>query len=192
MRVGIDLDGVCFDFRASLLRYMEAVGLDKEVDLNIPYRHWNFFEDWGWDVAKFVQVCNDGADAGFIFSGGYNDNAPESIRRIKNAGNSVHIITDRKFGRTPAVSEALTRKWLWEHNIPYDTLTFSADKTCIPTDVFIEDKLQNYDALWAAGTYCYLVDRPWNQDETTWRRRVKSIDEFAALIEQFQYSGRSI
>jgi hypothetical protein len=41
--------------------------------------------------------------------------------------------------------------------------------------VFIEDKLENYTALWANGTPCHLVARPWNRGTSA--TRVGSIFE---------------
>jgi len=192
LRVGVDLDGVCFDFSESLLAYMKYIGLDQKYDLEMEHTHWHFYRDWGMTDEEFVRLCNDGADAGWLFSGGYRDNAPEALRKIKRLGHSIHIITDRGFGSSPEVSQTITRGWLDRWDIPYDTLTFSRDKTSVPTDVFVEDKLENYDALWAAGTYCYLVDRPWNQDDSRLRKRIRSIEEYATLIENNQYLARTI
>jgi hypothetical protein len=183
LKVGIDLDGVCFDFAASLRRYL--VASKKDADLTIqpgePSR-WEFYLDWGLEEWEFIDVCNDGVDAGYIFSGGYIDMAPSAINFIRSLGHSIHIVTDRQFGQYPETSHKATKNWLWEHDIEYDTLTFSADKTCVKTDMFIDDKLSNYDALVAAGVDCYLVDRPWNQDPGDDRKRLKSIQEYATII----------
>ncbi|QNN99186.1 5' nucleotidase [Streptomyces phage Faust] len=184
MRVGIDLDGVCYDFAESFVKYMS--GIDHSYDIP-PYEKevdkWHFYRDWGMTDEDFVKYCHYGADDMVIFrQGGQRDNAAEAIDFMRAFGNTIHIVTDRSFGTTPESSEDNTKWWLFSHGISYDTLTFSADKTCVPTDVFIEDKLENYDALVAAGVDCYLVDRPWNQDDSTYRKRVRSIQQFATLV----------
>lgn len=134
------------------------------------------------DLDEFKQICNDGADAGFIFSGPARPNAAWSIQAIKQAGHEVIIITDRQFGYSPAVSHNATLNWLAEHDIPYDDIYFSADKTCVKTDIFIEDKLQNYDALVEVGTPCVLINRPWNLEDD-YRFRVNDISEYPAIVE---------
>lgn len=186
MRVGIDLDGVCYNFAESFINYMNGIDhpysipqYDGEVD------KWYFYRDWGMPDNEFVQHCHNGADDMVIFrQGGQRDNASEAIDFMRSFGNTIHIVTDRSFGTTPESSESNTKWWLFSHGIQYDTLDFSADKTVVPTDVFIEDKLENYDALVAAGVDCYLVDRPWNQDPGDSRKRVKSIIEFAKLVSE--------
>lgn len=183
MRVGIDLDGVCYDFAESFVRYLRHSGnthydiVDGEPD------KWYFYKDWGMTTEEFLQHCHDGADAGIIFRTGFQrDGASTAIAFMKALGHSIHIITDRSFGSTPSVSEHNTESWLKECGIVYDTLTFSADKTCVQTDVFIEDKLENYDALVGVGVDCYLVNRPWNQNGGDSRKRVESILEFARVV----------
>ena len=71
---------------------------------------------------------------------------------------SIHIVTHR-----PAEAHATTRRWLREHNILHDSLTFSEDKTVVKTDVFIDDRPENVEALLAKGVQAVLYDRPWNQ-----------------------------
>ena len=183
MRIGIDLDGVCFDFADSLRRYLYATQQNGNLTISEGEpNQWDFYHDWGLSVEEFVQMCHDGADAGYVFRGDCRDMAPSAINFIKSLGHTIHIITDRQFGTYPAVSHRNTREWLEQHDIKYDTLTFSADKTAVKTDMFIEDKLENYDALVSAGVDCYLVDRPWNQDAGDNRKRIKSIQEFATII----------
>lgn len=186
MRIGIDLDGVNFNFADSLKRYLIHAGIRKVGD--IPEGeppNWNFFEGPGWDLTlgEFLQHCNDGADAGFVFSGPARPGALEMFDAIWNAGHRIIVITDRPFGTTPEVSRKATRNWLEQHSLRYDTLIFSADKTCTYTDMFIEDKLENYDALDAVGCEVYLINRPWNTlNGPDNRRRVDSLEEFTQIV----------
>jgi hypothetical protein len=184
LRVGIDLDGVCYDFAESLRCYLYENDLSKSYSIidGEPDK-WHFYLDWGMTVDDFLKHCHNGADAGWIFgSGEPRDDAPSALEFMKAFDNTIHIITDRSFGSTPEISEKNTKQWLDVWGFEYDTLTFSADKTSVPTDIFIEDKLENYDALVAAGVDCYLVDRPWNQDNSKYRKRVRSIQQFATLV----------
>jgi hypothetical protein len=185
LRIGIDLDGCAYNFGDSVQRYLEHIGLGhlwKSGPTPTPY--WEFYKDWDWTSAQFVKFCNDGADAGFIFCGPAREGAVEAIKRIKDLGHIIVIITDRAFGTTAEVSQNNTRNWLAEHKIPYDELHFSRDKTIVPTDMFVEDKLENYDALVAAGTEAYLINRPWNLvDPNDNRMRISSISEFASWVE---------
>jgi putative intracellular protease/amidase len=186
MRVGFDLDGCNINFQDGCNIHLETEGH--------PFRFregvWNFFEEHGWTTTEFVMFCNRAADAGVLFNTDPYPGAPEAFERIARLGHELIIITDRSFGSTPAVSERITTEWLARHGYEYDELIFSADKTVVPTDVFVEDKLQNYDALVAAGTDCYLIDRPWNQvPGGDARKRIKDMSEYADIIEEITARG---
>lgn len=187
MRIGFDLDGVLYNFGDSVKRYLESIGQGhvwKSGPNPMPY--WDFYKDWGWDTKQFVDMCNAGADAGYIFTGPARYNAAEAVKRVKNLGHEVIIITDRQFGSTPYVSHKNTQNWLAKHEIPYDELYFSADKTCVETDMFVEDKLENYDALDSAGVEVYLINRKWNfiDGDGDNRRRIRHIMQYADAVQE--------
>lgn len=194
MRIGFDLDGVLFNFGDSVKRYLESIGqghIWKSGPTPKPY--WDFYKDWGWTGQEFVDMCNAGADAGYIFCGPARRNAAKAVQAVKEMGHTVVIITDRPFGTTPYVSQMNTQKWLAQHKIPFDEIYFSADKTCVPTDMFVEDKLENYDALDAAGTEVYLINRAWNfVDGGDERRRIRHIMDYEAKVEERTYPKRIV
>lgn len=181
MRVGIDLDGVCYDFSASLRAYLDASGGLPDGCSYADPRRWEFYEDWGFSLVQFKQLCNDGVDAGFVFS--YGDPFPrvaEAFAWIKAAGHSIHIVTDRSFGQ-PGASAAATIQWLARHELPFDSITFSSDKTVAGVDVMVDDKPENYAALRGAGVDAYLLTRPWNQHVPD-AQRVLDLLHFAEVI----------
>jgi len=191
MRVGFDLDGVLYNFGDSVHRYLIHIGkgdLWKSGPTPTPY--WNWYKDWGWTTEQFLELCNDGADAGFIFSGPTREGAVEAVGRVAQLGHEIIIVTDRSFGTHPGVSQKNTTEWLAQHGIEYDELVFSPDKTCVPTDMFVEDKLANYDALVNCGTPTWLINRAWNQVEGgDARQRIDSITEYADAVELVTKNG---
>lgn len=181
MKIGIDLDGVCYDFSGSLREYLVAHGIRFKHECPPPTR-WEFYFDWGMSTDEFLTHCHRGVEAGYVFThGGPLDEAPQAIRRLMSAGHTIHIITHRSFGKNGA-SESATRSWLDSHNFRFTSLTFAEDKTIVPTDWMIEDNLGNYDALDATACTPVLVDRAWNHIPDDARRRVSSIGEFADLV----------
>lgn len=191
MRVGFDLDGVLYNFGDSVKRYLEATErghIWKSGPTETPF--WDFYKDWGWTGQQFVEMCNEGADAGFIFTGPAREGAAEAVGRVARLGHEVIIITDRQFGSTPEVSHKNTENWLSEHGIEYDELHFSADKTCVKTDMFVEDKLENYDALVEAGVHTFLINRAWNiVDGGDTRMRINDVSEYADFVEEYSKMG---
>lgn len=191
LRVGFDLDGVLYNFGDSVRRYLEFTGQGHIWKSGpTPKAYWDFYKDWGWTGKQFVEFCNEGADAGFIFTGPARPGAAEAVNAIRDMGHSIHIVTDRSFGSCPSVSHSNTSQWLKEHGIPYDSLTFTADKTIVNVDTMIEDKLENYDALEKAGVRTYLINRAWNENPypsiaaSDGRRRIDELAEYVQAIEE--------
>ena len=133
----------------------------------------------GLDLAEFVEFCNEAADCGCLFSGDVREGYVEAIDAVALMGHEIIICTDRSFGTHPGVSQGLTVAWLHQHEIDYDELIFSADKTVSNCDFAIDDKLENYDALVAAGCKAFLLNRPWNKVEGgDARNRIDGFDEY--------------
>lgn len=179
MRIGIDLDGVAYNFDASLKHYLvENEGFDP-ADLPDP-EGWHFYRDqWGMTDEEFAAHCSKGVDAGVVFlHGDPHAGTADALRRLKAAGHTLHVVTHRTYG-TRSVQN--TMEWLQRHGIPFDTITFSGDKTLMEVDAFIEDNTDNYDALEAAGRMPFLIDRPWNRHHAD-ARRVHSWEQFEAEI----------
>lgn len=182
LRIGVDLDGVVYDFIDSLRQFIVLMGLDGYWK-PAPAMTWEFYKDWGMSREEFLHACNDAVEIGWMFwQGDTLDNAEGELQRLADAGHTLHILTDRSFGWTPGISKMATCDWLENQAIPYHSITFTADKTCVPTDYMIDDKLENYDALDAAGCQVYLRNRPWNQVEGDNRRRVDSLSEFVDIV----------
>lgn len=184
MRVGFDIDGVGFNFADSCKRYLDHIGqghLWKSGPTPEPF--WDWYKDWGWTTQQFLEFCHAGADAGFIFAGDIREGYADSVGAAHRLGCEVIIATDRSFGTSPEVSQKLTVEWLDQHGIEYDELIFTADKTVANCDMFIEDKLENYDALVAAGVDAYLLNRPWNKiPGGDARQRIDTMDEYTDAI----------
>ena len=185
MRVGFDLDGVLYDFGRAYREHLRSTGYDHPA-LATESQVWDISDELGLTPEQFEEYYHDGVNLGQILLGPAHEGGPEAVRSLKAAGHSIHIITAREGFGDPGRARERTLEWLASHDIPFDTLTLAHDKTNPRTDVFIEDKIENYDALEAAGIPCYLVDRPWNAvaggDD---RRRVPSAAAFAQEILNF-------
>jgi 5'(3')-deoxyribonucleotidase len=126
-----------------------------------PALTWEFYFEWGLTFEQFWYHASRGVDEGFIFKTGEPiEEAKESLKKLVDDGHSIHLVTDRSFGRDSIPN---TTWWLEKNEIPYDSLTVGADKTVINTDIFLDDRDKNYtDALQAGNTTPVLFNRPWN------------------------------
>lgn len=182
-RIGIDLDGVLYDFGSAFRAYLVNMH-SWQKEWCPDAQRWEFYEDWGISLAGFVRLCNEAADRHMLWDvenvlGGRV--VIDELARLKDAGHSIHVITNRSFGSHRAVSHMATAGWLNRCKVPYDTLTFSADKTIVPTDFMVEDNVDNYLALDKSGCHPVLIDRTWNQSLPK-ARRVPDIKSFVDLV----------
>jgi len=189
MRVGFDSDGVLDNFGEGVRQTLEAVGKGhvwKSGPTEKPF--WNFYEDWGWTFAEFKELVDFGVDRGIIFSGHWREHAIDAVRKVAELGHEIIIITDRSWGSDPRHSQQNTVEAFTRAGIEYDELWFSRDKTVAPVDTFVEDKLENYDALVDNGVKTFLINRPWNQVRDA-RNRINCVCEYADAIERITLDG---
>jgi uncharacterized HAD superfamily protein len=155
-----------------------------------PAQRWEFYEDWGYSPKEFMQHFAEGINGGVIFMHGTPmDDCHDHISQLRKSGHSIHIVTNRSVPGAVDQGHANTRKWLQKHNIEYDSLGFSSDKTTVlPVDVFFEDSPRNAKALLDAGCpRVALYDQAWNKHhhDPRWNR-VKSWDEFMVWVGDIQ------
>lgn len=188
MRVGYDVDGVGHIFSAGFYDHMVHEGVESLWKSGpTPHPYWNWYHDYNWSDQEFVEFCNRAADHGCLFQGHVREGYKESIEEVRAMGHYIVIVTDRPFGSNPEVSKELTYKWFEDEDIKYDSIIFSSDKTVGNTDFFIDDKIENYDALRSAGMNAVLINRAWNLDNDD-RFRVDSMQEYTDIIRQATYS----
>jgi hypothetical protein len=153
LRVGVDLDGVMYPF-VDVLRGFVQGQTGRALCKTARY---DFYADWGYTEADFMRFYADAVDAGVMFATGEPlPGAVEMVRAVKELGCSVHIVTDRSVGASP---QANTESWLTRYGISYDSITYSADKTVVRTDVFVDDLQRNVVALRAVGCAAFLLNR---------------------------------
>jgi hypothetical protein len=177
MDIGYDWDGVISSFHSSVNKWLKMNG----YDLKASQTNWDFWTEWGWSNAKFHKFWVDGVRAGVIFASRPYQGAVEGINSVYDAGHKVHIITHRGWKKHPGLAEELTAKIADDIGLKYHSLTFSADKTCVKTDMMVDDKPENYEDLKKAGTDAYLLSRPWNK-HIQGVQRVRSAAEFSRIV----------
>jgi 5'(3')-deoxyribonucleotidase len=162
MKLGIDLDGCLYDFVQDYHDYLVEIEEVPEEDL-APATHWDFYQDYGYTVEDFMRHLTHGADTGRIFNrSGPTEGSVETLNELRSEGHTIHVITDRgRFGVSPMVD---TAQWLHDFKIPFDSLTYSKDKTLMRLDLMVEDAPMNLTALMDAGIQAVRFRQPWNVD----------------------------
>lgn len=190
--IGVDLDGVAYDFPNSLRHFLiHHEGWDPADlpggDHDDPNATWSFYKDcWGMSTEDFLAACDRGVDAGVVFLHGepFNDTV-DTLAHLRERGHRIHIITARSFGSR---SHHNTSEWLERHGVPFDSLVFSSHKTIIRPDVMIDDHTDNFLAFMRVGVPCYLYDRPWNRGFDDEGYRVRSWNDFLRRVELMEHA----
>lgn len=168
MRIGVDLDGVLYNFTASLSDYIGYA-----TGQWYPYRPscWEFYEiDWGMSLAEYLAWFEQGVEAGWIFVvGAPAKGSIEALYALKAKGHTIHLITDRNVGEKAKVNTTL---WLSAHGVPYDTLTFcNGNKaSLVNVDLAVDDQPKMVDEYRAAGVeaYCMGFDERTDMKANEW------------------------
>lgn len=182
--VGVDIDGVLYQFVPSLRRHALRSGLRGVNELPDPHE-WDFAKQWNMTSEQLVALMHDAVDNGELLSDlvPYPGSA-SGLSLLRHAGAQVRLVTDRAWlGRSPAVVQARTFGWLQRNHLEYDNLTFAADKRSVPCDFFIEDRPKNVQDLIGAGVDTFVRDHPYNRHVTVApTRRVPDVWSFAVQV----------
>lgn len=174
MEVGCDLDGVICNWLSAVRKHLDINEGDD------PWL-WNVWECWGISEDDFRRACNEAYEQHLFFRAAAYPGAIEALHELHSLGHSIHIVT----ARSHPVGRRDTIAWLEEHDVRYKSLTFASDKSCYPADVFIEDNVYNAEALMARGVKAFLMDRPWNQEDTE-VPRVLTMNDFVAEVQHME------
>ena len=153
MKIGIDIDNTLTDVQAELNKaaYNYAKTLGKDIDeknlLEDINNNANFYKEkfkFSYEELKyFLKYIQED----IINRATPRDEAVETIRKLKNEGHKIYIITARakEYHDDPYM---LSKKWLDENNIVYDKLIVDVIKkapVCKKEniDIFIDDQLHN-------------------------------------------------
>lgn len=185
-RIGIDLDGVCYDFVQAFRDHTGKTG---------PVSRWEFYKDWGIDTETFLKECRSALYApDGMFSGGLP--IPGSVTGVKtlvDAGHEIIFVTDRlSLGETALDRSQIrnnTAKWILRH-FGRQNMSFTGDKgravKAFGIRFFLDDKPENFFATRDAGAKSYLFTADWNSHidaprVNTWGQFVEEVLKDTAI-----------
>lgn len=184
MEIIVDLDGVCYDFVGELTKYVESETGEKLP----PATTYNFFwHDWGMPHAEYHMWRNKALHARKLFYEG--DPLPgciETLTSLRAAGHKIHLVTARD-----ADTESATHRWLGQHKIPFDRVTFSSEKQEFRrAEMAIDDNIEQVQNMRDAGINAFLMSQPWNAEAEN-LPRVASWREFENRVIEHAMYGKS-
>ncbi len=141
MRIGIDIDNVLSNFNEVLLN--DYINHDKELGNNGIIKNNVYIRDmFNWPKDEEQQYYHDNIER-IAKSLNVLENAPEYIRKLKEEGNEIYIISGRDNGEYSDPYK-MTFDWLNKYNIVYDKViltnaynSLEKAKICLENDIDI-------------------------------------------------------
>ena len=191
MKIGVDIDNVISNFNEVLLE--EFLNHDKElrnngIINNDVYITRGMF-DWSKEELEEFYCNNIERIAKSL---NVLENAPEYIKKLKEEGNEIYIISGRDNGEYPNPYK-MTFDWLNKYNIIYDKLiltnaydSLEKAKICLENkiDIMIDDSTRILLEVNNSGIISLLMDTPYNRKENYLKRvyNWKEIYEFITSL----------
>lgn len=171
----IDMDGVVYDFVDAMreafdYRYGQAMverGEPSPTSWPDPTR-WSVWDEWPITKKDFYEVLYAEVLDGYLFRHGNPiDGAVDGIGALKELGYHVRIVTSKTFHDRRVTEKARigTIRWLYDHDVPYDTITFTdvtAGKAGIRADLIVDDK-PRVDGWFQPQSANVLFHQQWNR-----------------------------
>lgn len=165
--IGIDCDGVVYDFQAALRDYICAE-TKQTPDKFPPAESWEFFVDqWGLTYEDYAGFISRGiANQKIFWQGTPIPGAIAGVTALFKAGYTINFITARGGFADRTRCQWATASWLDEWGFPYHDIIYSEVKTLSEIDVLLDDAPQNYLDRINKGMKAVVFDQPWNRHLT--------------------------
>ncbi len=177
MKIGIDVDNVLSNFNEVLLK--EFLNHDKKlrntgIVNNDVYITKGMFD---WTKEELDEFYYNNIER-IAKSLNVLENAPEFIRKLKEEGNEIYIISGRDNGEYSNPYK-MTLDWLNKYKIVYDKLiltnaynSLEKAKICLENDIdiMIDDSTRILSEVNNSGVTTLLMDTPYNRKENSLKR----------------------
>ena len=178
-------DDVIYPFCEGIEAVLAREGIEGKIT------QWEAHKDFNMESGEFWDLVYQPKHHDELFLRAIPAETLRHLRRLRYAGNRLHIVTART--RPAAVNACREVMLLW--NVPCDTLTFEEDKGAmvdtLNASFSLDDKPGNYGDLNQENHLAFLMDAPHNRlfvEDSNGEhvRRINSIAEFADLVLGFQ------
>lgn len=187
-RLGVDLDGVIYNFEQEFKNYYSELKNIPITSLPSP-KQWAFYEDYGLTTEEYYSIAGEAAIKSQIFTqGDVYPGAREGMRELCDLGLDIVIITAREMSTNPEhmdIIKSNTEEWLGKNDIPYHELIISNDKTKHNLGVLVDDNLSNIEAILLSGGVGFVWDQPWNRNNNFYSR-IRNWNDFVFEMQYLQ------
>lgn len=170
MKIGIDIDGVLTNDDDYILDTATKFCLENNLNTYVNPYEYELRKKFLWD-----KEIRDKYREEYYFN--YVLNCPprrfagEVIKKLKEDGHKIYIITSRRYSTdNSSLGDKMRneiKKWLQKHDISYDEIYFSKDKTIeiksLKLDIMIEDSPETIP-VFVKYTHIFCFDCRYNRN----------------------------
>lgn len=190
MNIGIDIDNTITDTLPILKRYCQKYN-NEEVKRNLVMHEEGFssYNLFDWTTEENMNFCVKYLEE-VVLQANLKENAKEVIRKLKNEGHTINVISSRvtPMFKTPYET---TEKYLKEKGIEYDNLlvgSINKKQICIENkiDVMMEDEphyIEDLSEVIPVVVFDYEYNRICNGKNVI---RVNNWNEIYGIIENLE------
>ena len=173
MKIGIDIDDTLNSLAPVLLKEGKLYNKKHKIEYEIKENEWLFEDSFGWnndDINDFIENHL----RKLFTKANPQPNAVEVIKKLRNAGHEIVIITARG-SSSDWNPYRICKNWLDRYNIVYDKLIVKCSnkgKICEEEgiDVFIDDNPDYCSTVKSNSIKVFLFDSKYNQNDKTFDR----------------------
>lgn len=151
MRIGIDIDGVLMDIERFIIDYGTKFCMENNLPINIKIGEYDECKMLNIEQEQAIKFWNEYL---VYYATEYSPRefAPEIIKRLKEEGHEIYIVTGRNDYGLPkeyvGKMKEITEKWLKDNNIYYDKIIFT-EGSKLPYCVgnYIETMIEDWDKV---------------------------------------------
>lgn len=182
MKIGLDLDGVLYDWNGYVRGWVEPF-----LKCNVDYKKYDHVEGMSEsDKETYIRYFCENITQylrKYIYE---RDLLPKMLKSVQDNGHEIFVITARGKGDTyfkyvPCGIECMTKMDMKLLGVKEENVIFTEDKAKVckelGIDVMIDDYFENYVSLTENGVKTYLMEQEHNVDYEA-KLRVKSLSEF--------------
>lgn len=151
MRIGIDIDGVLMDIERFIVDYGTKFCMENNLPINIKMGEYDECKMLNIEQEQAIKFWNEYL---VYYATEYSPRefAPEIIKKLKEEGHEIYIVTGRNDYGLPeeyvGKMREITEKWLKDNNIYYDKMIFT-EGSKLPYCVgnYIEMMIEDWDKV---------------------------------------------
>lgn len=163
LSIGVDLDGVVYDFWAVMGPWMIENGYVDETFLNVEPERWDFYAQLGLNQQQWFDLMTHAlSEKRLWWNGPEMVGARDGLLDLVSAGHRIVLVTERALPGVEIASRIATYAWLVKRRIPHHALIIGP-KRGLCLDIHIDDAPHIITQMKSENSLVVCYDHAYNR-----------------------------